>query len=138
MDRESCIFCRIVRKEAEASIVYEDHQVMVFMDARPVSEGHMLIIPKAHFESVYDISEELYGYIHKTAKRIAVALRAATKADGLSIVQQNGKAAGQEVFHLHVHLIPRYEGQKMPKFGETQPSPREELDQIMQKIKLQL
>jgi histidine triad (HIT) family protein len=131
---ENCIFCKIVRKEAAASIVYEDAQVMVFMDIRPVNEGHALVIPKQHYEGIFDTPEELVAYIHKITKRIALAAKKATDADGISIIQQNGRAANQDIFHLHVHVIPRFEGQKMARFGELTIVDREKLDAAAAKI----
>ena len=138
MEKQSCIFCRIARKEAPASIVYEDEEILVFMDTRPVTEGHTLIIPKKHYENIFDISAELNAKVYKIVKRVSLAVRKATKADGISIIQQNGRAAGQEVFHLHVHVIPRYEGQKLPRFGENPNTSRAELDRISTQIKLHL
>jgi histidine triad (HIT) family protein len=131
---ENCIFCKIVRKEAPSSVVYEDSEVLAFMDIRPVSEGHTLVIPKQHFENVFDSPEEQIASVHRVAKRIAAAVKEATKADGISIVQQNGKAAGQDVFHLHVHVIPRFEGVKMPRFGEIEFANRNALDLVAAKI----
>ena len=83
---ENCIFCKIARKEAEATIVYEDAEIVAFMDIRPVSEGHTLIIPKKHCVDIFDIPEELLEATHKVTKKIAVAVKKATKADGISIV----------------------------------------------------
>jgi histidine triad (HIT) family protein len=103
---ENCIFCQIIRKEAPASIVYEDEQVLVFLSNRPVNEGHALVVPKKHFENIYEISEEEAGYLFKIAKRVAHAVRDAMGAEGIRLVQNNGWAAGQVVFHLHVHIIP--------------------------------
>ena len=138
LDESQCIFCKIVRKEAPTSTVYEDEQVMAFMDIRPVSEGHTLIIPKHHYEDIFDTPEELGAYVHKVAKRIAVAVKKATGADGISIVQQNGKAAGQDIFHLHVHVIPRFEGQKMMRFSEVTAVSRQRLEEVAAKIKQHL
>jgi histidine triad (HIT) family protein len=135
---EKCVFCKIARKEAGASIVYEDAEIMAFMDIRPVSEGHTLIIPKKHCVDIFDIPEELLGAAHKVTKKIAVAVKKATKADGISIVQQNGKAAGQEIFHLHIHVIPRFEGKKMPRFEELGLADRETLDIAAEKVRQQL
>ena len=135
---ENCIFCKIARKETEASIVYEDADVLAFMDIRPVSEGHTLIIPKRHYVDIFDIPEKLLESTHKVTKKIAIAVKKATKADGISIVQQNGKAAGQEIFHLHVHVIPRFEGKKMPRFEELGLADRETLDKAAVKIKQHL
>jgi histidine triad (HIT) family protein len=135
---EKCVFCKIVRKEAASSIIYEDDQVLAFMDIRPVSEGHTLIIPKLHYVDIFDAPEDVLAETHKIAKRIAFAVKKATKADGISIVQQNGKAAGQDIFHLHVHVIPRFEGKKMPRFDDLGLTDRETLDKIALDIKRNL
>ena len=101
-----CIFCQIIRKQAPANIVYEDDQVVAFLSNRPVNEGHTLVVPKKHYENIYEILEEEAAYLFKIAKRVAHAVKDATGAEGIRIVQNNGEAAGQVVFHLHVHVIP--------------------------------
>jgi histidine triad (HIT) family protein len=101
-----CIFCQIIRKEASANIFYEDEQVIAFLSNRPVNEGHTLVVPKKHYENIYEISEEEVAYLFRIVKRVAHAVRDAMGAEGIRIVQNNGEAAGQVVFHLHVHIIP--------------------------------
>jgi histidine triad (HIT) family protein len=101
-----CVFCRIIRKELPANIVYEDEQVMAFLSNQPVNEGHTLVVPKRHYENIYGISEDEVAYLFRIVKRIAHAVRDAMGAEGIRIVQNNGEAAGQVVFHLHVHVIP--------------------------------
>lgn len=135
---EGCIFCRIVRKEAPSSVVFEDAEVIAFMDIRPLTEGHTLVIPKQHYVDIYDTPEELVVHTHKITKRVAIAVKQAIGADGISIVQQNGKAAGQDIFHIHVHIIPRFQGHKMPRFGELTEASREKLDQAAAKIRKNL
>ena len=135
MNDELCVFCKIARKQASASLVYEDENVMAFLDIRPLNEGHTLVIPKEHYETIYEISEEQIAYLHRIVKRTALAVKKATKADGISIFQQNGKAAGQEIFHLHVHVVPRYEGQKLPRFGEIPEASREKLNHVASNIR---
>jgi histidine triad (HIT) family protein len=135
MDNSSCVFCKIARKQVPASCVYEDENVMAFLDIRPLNEGHTLVIPKEHYETIYEIPEEQIAYLHRIVKRTALAVKKATKADGISIFQQNGKAAGQEIFHLHVHVVPRYEGQKLPRFGEIPEASREKLNQVASNIR---
>ena len=132
---ENCIFCKIVQKEADASFVYEDEQVIAFMDIRPVSEGHTLVITKQHFVDIFDIPETLISKLQVLTKRVALAVKKVTNADGISVVQQNGKAAGQDIFHIHVHIIPRFEGQKMPQFGELRVQDRENLEDVAIKIR---
>ena len=103
---EECVFCRIIHKQSPASIVYENDQVVAFLSNRPVNEGHTLVVPKKHYENIYEIPEEEVAYLFKVVKRVAVAVKDAMAAEGVRIVQNNGWAAGQVVFHLHVHVIP--------------------------------
>ena len=90
---------------------------MAFLDLRPLTEGHTLVIPKMHYVDIFDIPEEQLSKVHKVAKQVSSAIKKATNSDGISIIQQNGKAAGQEIFHFHVHAVPRFEGQKLPGFS---------------------
>ena len=104
-----CIFCKIVSKEIPATIIYEDEEVIVFMDIGPIIKGHALVIPKKHYDPVTQTPDDLLAKLHITAKRIAKAQMNGLGADGVNIVQNNGTAAGQEVPHIHVHVIPRFE-----------------------------
>jgi histidine triad (HIT) family protein len=101
-----CIFCQIIRREAPASIVYEDEQAVAFLSNRPVNVGHVLVAPQKHYENIYEIPEEEAAYLFKIVKKIAQAVKDATGIEGIRIVQNNGKAAGQVVFHFHMHIIP--------------------------------
>jgi histidine triad (HIT) family protein len=105
-----CIFCKIVKKEIPATVVYEDDDVLVFMDIGPIIKGHVLVISKKHHDPVTETPDELVSKLHLAAKRIAKAQLNGLGADGVNIMQNNGKAAGQEVAHIHVHVIPRFEG----------------------------
>ncbi len=135
---ESCIFCKIANKTAQASIVYEDEAVMAFLDIRPLTMGHTLVIPKAHYVDIFDIPDKLLSQVHLATKKMSAPVKEATKADGISIIQQNGKAAGQDIFHLHVHIVPRFEGQKLPRFSELAEVERAKLDEMASKIKEKL
>jgi len=135
MNDTSCVFCRIARKQASASMIYEDETALAFLDTRPLNEGHTLVIPKEHYATIFEAPEELVVHLHRIVKRVALAVKEVTKADGISIIQQNGKAANQEVFHLHVHVIPRFEGQKLMRFGGISEANREKLNQIAANIK---
>ena len=135
---ESCVFCKIVRKQAPSSIVYEDQAVMAFLDIKPLAMGHTLVIPKAHYVDIFDIPEEVLNQVQTVTKKISLPVKEATYAEGISIIQQNGKAAGQDIFHLHVHVVPRFEGQKLPRFGELREVERAKLDVMAEKIKEKL
>jgi histidine triad (HIT) family protein len=103
---ESCIFCKIARKEAPATTVFEDERVIAFMSIRPISVGHTLVVPKKHYRDIYEIPEEEIAYLYRIVKRIAHAVEKAEHAEGIRVVQNNGEAAGQVIFHLHAHIIP--------------------------------
>ena len=132
---EDCIFCKIVAKQAPSSILFEDDVVMAFMDIRPLTEGHVLVIPKAHYVDLFDIPVKELAAVHILAKTIAIAVKRVTGADGISIIEQNGKAAGQDIFHLHVHLIPRFTGMKLPSFNDLKVIERSKLDAMAKKIR---
>jgi histidine triad (HIT) family protein len=108
---------------------------MVFLDIRPASEGHALVIPKDHYEGILDIPCELLGKVHQVSKIVAIAVKQALNADGINIIQQNGRAANQEVFHLHVHVIPRHLGQKMKSIQELQTVDYKQLELTASMIK---
>jgi histidine triad (HIT) family protein len=135
MSEDKCVFCRIAHKQADASLVYEDEKVVAFLDIRPLNEGHTLVILKAHYENIFDVPKELNAYLHGVTKQVAIAVKKAMAVDGITIIQQNGKAANQDIPHLHVHVIPRYAGQKMPSFSETSEADKEKLNQTATKIR---
>jgi len=132
---KSCIFCKIVRKQVPSSIIHEDDSVLAFLDIRPVNEGHTLVIPKEHYADIFDIPSELLGKVHQVTKKVAIAVKKAVKADGISIIQQNGRAANQDIFHLHVHIIPQFTGEKIKSFHELQIVESSQLGITVQKIK---
>jgi histidine triad (HIT) family protein len=132
---ENCIFCKIVAKQAPVSILYEDDTVLAFMDIRPLSAGHALVIPKAHYVDIFDIPSKDLAAVIVVSKAVAAAVKKATGADGISIIEQNGKAAGQDVFHLHVHVVPRFAGVKLPAFSDLKVAERSELDALAEKIR---
>ena len=105
-----CIFCKIANKEIPATVVFEDDDLLVFMDIGPIIKGHALVIPKKHYDPVTKTPDDLLAKLHLAAKRIAQAQMNGLGADGVNIMQNNGTAAGQEVPHIHVHVIPRFEG----------------------------
>lgn len=128
-----CIFCKIVRDELPANRIYEDKDILAFLDIKPISEGHTLVIPKKHYDDIYRISEKEVACLFKTVKRIAYAVKNGMNAEGISIVQNNGRAAGQIVFHLHVHIIPQYFEKKSHRSPET--SEAKKLDKIAKKMR---
>jgi len=135
MTRDFCEFCRLVRKEGPLSCIYEDKRTIAFLDIRPLNEGHTLVIPKKHYETIYHVPDGEVAHLFKIVKRVACAVKEAINSQGISITQHNERGAGQDVFHVHVHVIPRYEGQKLPKPDEIPEMSREKLDEIAGKIK---
>lgn len=103
------IFQKIIRREIPATVVYEDDDTLAFMDIGPVIKGHTLVIPKACYDPITETPDEVLAKLISVAKRIAAAQVAGLGADGVNIIQNNGVAAGQEVPHLHFHIIPRFE-----------------------------
>ncbi len=102
-----CIFCKIVAGQIPCTKVYEDEAVLAFMDIGPISLGHTLIIPKKHYEAIRQMSAEEAAALFRMVPVLAAAVQDALKAEGLNVLQNNGRVAGQAVEHLHVHLIPR-------------------------------
>ena len=121
--KDDCIFCKIVAGEAPSAQVTEDERTLVFMDLFPVSEGHTLVVTKEHFENVFEATPEAIAAVGAMSKRIADALKAEWEPDGLSVYQANGAAAGQTVFHYHMHLMPRDAGSALTLQGRTQVAP---------------
>ncbi|MGD8388193.1 MAG: HIT family protein [Desulfobacteraceae bacterium] len=107
---EDCLFCKIARGEIPCYKVYEDDRVIAFADINPVSEGHSLVVPKAHAENLYEISSEDLAAVHLAAQRILHAMKKALNPLGVAVLQLNGKGVNQIVMHYHVHLIPRVSG----------------------------
>ena len=132
---DTCIFCRIVQKQAPSSVIFEDQTVMAFLDIRPLNIGHSLVIPKDHYADIFDIPKDILGQVHQVTKPIAFAVKKVTGADGVSIIQQSGRAAGQDIFHFHVHVVPRFVGQKLPQFNEIKQAEIAELDGMALKIR---
>ncbi len=128
---ETCIFCNIVQKKVPASIAYEDDKTLAFMSIQPINVGHALVIPKKHYENIYEISKEEIGQLYRIVKKIAKAVKTTVATEGIRIIQNNGKAAGQVVFHMHVHIIPMYSDShwKHPKVRDAKM-----LDQDAKKI----
>jgi histidine triad (HIT) family protein len=119
----SCIFCKIVRGEAPAHRVHEEALVVSFMDIAPVGDGHLLIVPKAHAENLLDTEPAALAAVMAASRRLAHALTRALGPDGIGVHQLNGAAAGQTVFHYHMHLIPRNHGDPIAFHGRQPGDP---------------
>ena len=133
----TCIFCDIVNGAAEVSVCYEDPVALAFLDIQPVNPGHTLVVPRYHFESLSDMPAELTNHLFEVATRLAPHVRKVARADGLNIVVNSGAAAGQDVFHYHVHIIPRRkdDGFDIPlPFKEAEMPERSALDACAARI----
>ena len=105
---KECIFCKIAKGEISSATLYEDEEFRVILDLGPANKGHALILPKAHYKNLYDLPDEMAAHAMILAKKIATKMKGILNCDGYNLVQNNGEAAGQTVFHFHMHLIPRY------------------------------
>ncbi len=127
---DDCVFCRIVAGESPASVFYDDALILGFMDLRPVTPGHALIIPKRHAAFLAELDETTGQHMWTVAQRTAAALRrTGLHCEGVNLFLADGKAAGQEVFHVHLHVFPRYEGDGFRLVGgRSRPPSRDELN----------
>jgi len=129
-----CLFCKIVAGEIPSTKVYEDDRVLAFMDINPASRGHLLVIPKEHTESIVDVSPDTMPHIFSAVRRLGAAAEKKLGAQGFNIIVNKGSAAGQIIFHTHVHMIPRYDGDGLshwPKIDTTE----EEIAELAEAIK---
>lgn len=108
--RKDCIFCKIVAGEIPCTKVFEDESALAFMDISPLNRGHLLVIPKEHFETILDIDPQLYGHLASLICKLAKVVNAGLSPDGMNLMQLNGKAGNQVVPHVHLHLVPRWTG----------------------------
>jgi len=128
-----CIFCKIVKKEIPAKILYEDEKTMAFLDINPRSKGHTLVIPKEHYETFEEVPEDVALHLVKTIKKVLEILKP-LNYHGYNILSNNKPAAGQEVPHLHFHIIPRYRGEK-EDVVKLAPPIEVDLDKVLEELK---
>jgi len=138
---DKCIFCEIAAGRAPASIVYEDADVVAFMDIRPVNPGHLLVITREHHRNIFDCPPALAGKLLAAAARLAGPLQRATNAAGMNLLIANERAGGQDVFHIHLHMLPRHVGDgfgfRLPPSHPHRPL-RTELDEMAAAIRKQI
>jgi diadenosine tetraphosphate (Ap4A) HIT family hydrolase len=126
-----CVFCRVVAGEVEASLVHEDERTVAFMDLRPVTPGHLLVVPRAHADGLPDLEPDDGAQMFRVGQAAAAAVRRSSlRCEGVNLFLADGEAAGQEVFHVHLHVVPRFDGDGFglllpPEYGIR---PRSELD----------
>ena len=134
--KEDCIFCKIAAGEIPSKTIYEDSEFRVILDISPAVKGHALIIPKEHYGNLFELPEELAVKVMILAKKLVAHMTEVLECDGFNLVQNNGEAAGQTVFHFHMHLIPRYENdgnQDRLCWNHQEVSP-EEMEEICRKL----
>jgi histidine triad (HIT) family protein len=135
---DDCVFCRIVRGEIPATVVHQDELTIAFMDIGSVNPGHMLVAAKPHVENICRLDDRLAAAMFRTAARVAKAAEQALHPHGISVYQANGAAAGQTVFHAHIHVLPRWENDGMEFSWPVKNPPREALEQVAGQIRAEL
>lgn len=131
----NCIFCKIANGEIPSTTLYEDKDFRVILDLGPATRGHALLLPKEHYANLFELDDALASKALVTAKMVAAKMKNALHSDGFNLVQNNGEAAGQTVFHFHMHLIPRYENDQagiLWEPGETTPEDMAEVKRLVE------
>ena len=133
-----CVFCRIVAGQIPSTMVYEDEQTLAFMDIGQVNPGHVLVAARRHAANLYELDEGQAEAVARACLKVSKAIKDSFNPEGLSIYQANGKAAGQTVFHYHVHLLPRHAGDGMELTWPVKNPPRETLEAYAAQIRAML
>lgn len=134
MKKEDCIFCKIANGEIPSKCLYEDEDFKVILDLSPATKGHALILPKDHFENLYELSDDVAGKVMKLAKKMATLITDKLNCDGFNLVQNNGEAGGQTVMHFHLHMIPRYTDDNQKILWRPTSPTQDELEEIKNQI----
>ena len=132
-----CIFCDLIKGAAEVSVCYEDTESIAFMDIQPVNPGHVLVVSRQHFESFFDLPKSLGTHLFQVAMQLAPAIRKVSGADGMNVIVSSGETAGQDVYHFHIHLIPRRDGDGFDvplPFADSEMPDRTVLDMMAARI----
>lgn len=132
-----CLFCKIIKKEIPSEILYEDEDVISFMDIAPVNKGHCLVLPKKHSDNFLDTDEDTLKKVATTVKKVAKAVKKSTGAQGINITTNNGEASGQVIFHLHTHIIPRFDNDGLKTWPKKEYT-KGEIKEYAEKIKKEL
>jgi len=132
---KACIFCKIVKKEIPAAVVYEDESVISFLDIMPANKGHCLVVPKKHYEALLDILDEDLSELIKAVKKVGKALSLSIGNGAYNIIMNNGEEAGQLVKHAHIHIIPRFKGDRLRLSWSHKKYKDKEIDGYKEKIK---
>jgi len=135
---QNCIFCKIVKGELPAFVVFEDDCVLAFLDINPLAQGHTLVIPKKHYENIFDIDEETLQRIIVAAQKIAQKMKKVLSAEGVNVINASGKTAEQSVPHFHLHLIPRKRGDKIDMNAWWQTKTKKITEERLKELTLKL
>jgi len=136
---DDCVFCKIAAGQIPCCKVFEDDRALAFMDIMPLNKGHLLVIPKEHYGSIFEIEDELYAHLMALISRLAKAVKSAVEPDGMNIMQLNGRAASQVVPHLHIHIVPRWTGDGLTiSSWEPTPGNMDEISATGESIKSRL
>jgi histidine triad (HIT) family protein len=135
MAHEDCIFCKVLAGEIPSERVYEDDHTVAVMDINPWTRGHAVVIPRKHAENLFEIEDSELEHVAVAAKRLATKMRDTLGCDGVNLLQSNGRAAWQTIFHLHMHVIPRYDGDPLELPTRPQPAKPEELAEVAEEIR---
>ncbi|MEG0806133.1 MAG: HIT family protein [Lachnospiraceae bacterium] len=137
MCKENCIFCKIVNGDIPSRTIYQDDLFRVILDISPATKGHALIIPKKHYDDLYDLGETEAKAIFPLAQKLVKKMTEILHCDGFNVMQNNGEVSGQTVFHFHVHLIPRYENDKNREklLWNHEDFSQEELDTVLEALR---
>lgn len=129
-----CIFCKIANKEIPCYKVYEDDLFLAFLDISQATKGHTLVIPKKHYQNLFELDENIKSSYLNVIQKVGLAIKKATNCEGINILNNNGEAAGQTVFHCHIHIIPRYSNDSLKiEFGSIETS-KEEFELLQNNI----
>lgn len=135
--KDDCIFCKLANGVFDTNVIYEDDDFTVILDVNPATKGHALILPKEHYANIYEIDEETAGKAFGLARKLSTQMTKKLNCDGFNILQNNGEAAGQTVFHFHMHLIPRYkDDHALLQWKPAKPS-EEELKSLCELLRMQ-
>lgn len=130
-----CLFCKIISGSIPNTKVYEDDTVLAFLDIHPVNIGHTLVIPKKHFTNLYETPDETLAQMMAVVKKLSIAIKSAVGADGINIEMNNDPVAGQIIFHTHLHIVPRFEGDGFKHWHGARDYHEGEEKEVVEKIK---
>jgi histidine triad (HIT) family protein len=133
-----CIFCAIVAQQIPSTVVAASEQALAIMDINPANDGHVLVLPKTHSTDLFDLEPEVGADMMRLCLRVAIAIRTSLQPDGLNLLQASGEAAGQEVFHTHIHLLPRWHGDGALQWWQMRPGNADHIQQVATRIRAAL